>query len=157
MTAKAYLRCFHCFIIAAIQIALAAGAAGQDAPAAASSGREYFVVWKHSLSGGRTTKLLMGARVSANGTVLPPGNVVITPNIVNDTRPGIASCGDGLLAAWADDRAGTNGYNGFLEPAALGAATACLPRIGTMNPGVAASRQSVAVWGVERWRHDGSS
>nr|MDQ3036510.1 hypothetical protein [Myxococcota bacterium] len=86
-------------------IAIGSAAGFQGAPAVASDGTDFLVVWEDQRSGGTTPADVYGARVSGStgmsldGTGLP---IMASPS-ANEAGPAVASDGGHYLVAWTED------------------------------------------------------
>lgn len=76
----------------------------QFAPAIASDGTNYLVVWHDNRNGSRLN--VFGARVSASGTILDPSGFAVTTGTNDQWYPAIAFNGTNYLVAWQDARNG---------------------------------------------------
>ena len=73
------------------------------APAIASNGRDYLVVWQIGISGNYNPDIV-GARVSSAGVVLDPNGIYINAAGNDQLVPAVASNGKDYLVVWEDHR-----------------------------------------------------
>jgi hypothetical protein len=114
---------------AGIPISTAAG--DQRAPALASDGTNFLVVWHVFLSG--LNNDLYGARVSGTGSVLDPAGIPISTAATSEGVPAVAWNGTNFLVVWEDQRSGAccdiygarmNSAGSVLDPAGFPISTA---------------------------------
>ena len=97
-------------VLEAQGMAIAVSTNYQKAPAIASDGKDYLVVWED----GRNSDLALlasdiyGARVTSAGAVLEPGGIPICTAPNSQSKPSVASCGTNFLVVWEDSRASTS-------------------------------------------------
>jgi PKD repeat protein len=83
-------------------LALSTASNSQQAPAVASNGADYLVVWQ---DGRNSVMDLYGTRVSGAGTVLDPGGLVVSAGVDSyELAPAVASNGADYLVVWQDGR-----------------------------------------------------
>ncbi len=82
-----------------------AAPSAQFAPAIASDGTNYLVVWHDNRNGPKLD--LYAARVTTNGAVLDPSGFAITTATNDQWYPAVAFNGTNYLVAWQDARAGS--------------------------------------------------
>jgi hypothetical protein len=83
-----------------IQINVSGSDFDQAAPAVASNGTEYFVVWRDKRNRGQSAVDLYGARVTSTGTVMDPEGVAIGASDTRNDRTAIASDGKDYFVVW---------------------------------------------------------
>jgi hypothetical protein len=76
----------------------------QLAPAVASDGTSYLVVWEDLRFGPVSRTDIFAARVSAGGVVLDPAGVRVTHERAHESAPAVASGGTSFLVVWKDIR-----------------------------------------------------
>ncbi len=87
-------------------IFISRGESPPAAPAVASNGKDYFVVWEHF---DFVTELdIYGARVTADGQASDPEGIVINRLPRDQSAPSVAGGGEGYLVAWRDLRSGSD-------------------------------------------------
>ncbi|MBZ4371629.1 Ig-like domain-containing protein [Corallococcus sp. AS-1-6] len=77
----------------------------QVAPAVASAGSDWFVVWQ---DGRNTSQDIYGTRVSAAGTVLEPSGLAIATTSIAQRNPTVASDGVNYFVAWEEQTTSSN-------------------------------------------------
>jgi hypothetical protein len=132
---------------------ISSSANSQLAPAVASSGQDYLVVWQDDRGGAYD---IYGVRVRENGTVLDPTGVAISTAANNQSSPVAVYDGQGYFVAWQDQRNGNADIYGarvstagqVRDPAGI----AISARAGSQNrPAIATSGQShLVVWYDDR-------
>ncbi|MFP2924988.1 Ig-like domain-containing protein [Pyxidicoccus sp. 3LG] len=76
----------------------------QLAPAVASAGTEWFVVWED----GRTGLDIYGTRVASTGAVQTPAGQAIVTTAIAQSKPTVASDGTNYFVAWEEQTTSTN-------------------------------------------------
>lgn len=78
----------------------------------ASNGGMWLAVWHQGIptgdGAGRAAQDIYAARIRSDGTVLDPAGVAICTNLDFQSRPHVASDGNGFLVAWQDLRSGSS-------------------------------------------------
>ncbi|MCA9577598.1 MAG: hypothetical protein KC668_19310 [Myxococcales bacterium] len=77
-----------------------------SAPAIASDGTDYLVVWEEGMIAPETR--ILGTRVTHAGVVLDPDSIVISDAAEHQGAPSVASNGAGYLVVWQDERNGSD-------------------------------------------------
>jgi hypothetical protein len=91
------------------QISICTETNSQRAPAVASNGKDFLVVWRDARSDADDE--VYGMHVSADGIVSGPANgFPITTAIDDQQAPAVASNGTNYLVVWRDDRNNVTGY-----------------------------------------------
>lgn len=80
------------------------GANLQLAPAVASNGRDYMVVWQDNRNEDATDQDIYGVRLAPDGTVLDPNGIAICTAARDQSSPAIGVSGRDYLVAWRDQR-----------------------------------------------------
>jgi hypothetical protein len=80
---------------------ISANLAFENAPAVASDGTDYFVVWRQEVSGRGD---IYGARVTSAGIVQDTSGIALATNLVEHYAPRVASNGSNYLVVWAEDQ-----------------------------------------------------
>jgi len=84
---------------------VSSAAGDEQAPAVASDGKNWLVVWQDHRSGQYVN--IYAARVAPDGTLLDQGGIVISPQAPNhQLQPAVAFDGTNYLVVWADHRNG---------------------------------------------------
>jgi hypothetical protein len=78
---------------------ISATSAFENAPAVASDGEDYFVVWRQDVSGRGD---IHGARVTSAGVVQDTSGIALATNLVEHYAPRVASNGSNYLVVWAE-------------------------------------------------------
>lgn len=120
------------------------GFSTQTAPAVASNGAGYLVVWQDTRNSVSFGTDIYAARVTAAGVVQEPAGIVVTGAVGHQTVPAVAARGTEYLVGWQDARNGNNdiyaarvdGTGFVLDPsgreiAALAASSQTVPAIGS--------------------------
>jgi hypothetical protein len=96
---------------ALLALCIAVPAAGQQryAPAVASDGTTYLVVWEEQLPA--ASRDLYAARVSEAGVVLDPVGIPISKAAGNQRAPAVAFDGSSFVVVWQDDRSPSTGLD----------------------------------------------
>lgn len=85
---------------------ISTAAGDQQAPAVASDGTDFLVVWEDRRISANADDIY-GTRVLANGTVSNPTGVAYAPLTGEQTRPALAFNGTAYLVAWEDSSSGS--------------------------------------------------
>ena len=85
-------------------LAISAAPYGQQSPAVAFDGTNYFAVWQDARSASISSWDIYGARVSTAGKVLDATGVAISTQLLNQAQPALAWGKAAYLVAWQDDR-----------------------------------------------------
>jgi hypothetical protein len=80
------------------------GAADEEAPATASNGSNYLVVWQDYRNSAADGADLYGVRVSTAGEVLDPSAIAISTAAGDQVSPNVATDGTNYLVVWQDYR-----------------------------------------------------
>ena len=92
----------------------------QTEPAVASDGTDYLVVWSDYRPNG-VSGHIVGARVTASGTVLDGTGIVISTGAGTQRTPAVAFDGTNYLVVWSDFTVGATHLRGAGEPGRRGA------------------------------------
>jgi hypothetical protein len=132
---------------------VATSANAQLAPAVASSGQDYLVVWQDDRGGAYD---IYGVRVDAQGTVLDPLGIAISSAVNNQTSPAAVYDGQSYFVVWQDQRGATSDIYGarvnlagqVIDPAGIAISTATKSQL---RPAVAFDGQNhLVVWYDDR-------
>jgi hypothetical protein len=80
------------------------GASDEEAPATASNGSNYLVVWQDYRNSEANGADLYGVRVSTTGAVLDPSAIAISTAPADQVSPNVATDGTNYLVVWEDYR-----------------------------------------------------
>jgi hypothetical protein len=83
---------------------ISTGAADEEAPATASNGTNYLVVWQDYRNSATSGADLYGVRVSTTGAVLDPTAIAISTAPGDQVSPYVATDGANYLVVWEDYR-----------------------------------------------------
>jgi hypothetical protein len=91
---------------------ISTGAADEEAPATASNGNNYLVVWQDYRNSATSGADIYGVRVSTAGTVLDTSAIAISTAPYDQVSPNVATDGTNYLVTWEDYRnTATTGVN----------------------------------------------
>ena len=118
----------------------------QTAPAVASLGGEFLVVWADQRNNGGTNTDIYGTRIDANGSVLDTNGIVVCNAPYDQYYPALAAKGDRYLVAWQDARASaTNAVRWDIYAARLDRAGTVLDPNGILVTGTTGDQALPAV------------
>jgi hypothetical protein len=93
-------------------LVISTGAAEETAPAVASNGTNYLVVWQDNRDSDTSGADIYGVRVTTGGTVLDPNAIAISTANSDQLSPNVASDGANYFVVWQDERnEGTSGMD----------------------------------------------